>query len=151
MDSLICKQLEASAYYPSSQAAQIAAAAFVTSLANEAWVLLEGDLGTGKTNWVKGMAKGLGIEQTLSSPSFGICNVYSGSRVLIHLDAYRLEAKGQWEDFITEDYLDGPFVVAIEWPSCLDLTALPAQAAAIYKLSFWIEKDGRYGVRLKTH
>ncbi len=145
----ILEDLEQATYYPSPQAAQIAAEDFAASLPEDTWLLLEGDLGAGKTNWVKGMAKALGIEQSINSPSFGICNTYKGSRLLIHLDAYRLETKGKWEDFISEDCLDGPFLAAIEWPSCLDLTSIHTQGALVYQLFFWIEADGRYGVRLK--
>lgn len=146
----IIETLRTPQYYPCPQAAQVAAQAFAKAVPKQAWVLLEGAVGTGKTHWVKGMARALNIAHMISSPSFGICNVYSGERLLLHLDAYRLETQSPLEVFITEDWLEGPFLGAIEWPSHLDLRLLELYPESIYRLYFWIEPDGPYGVRLKT-
>ncbi len=145
----IFEALKSSCYYPTAECAQVAAQAFAEALPKQAWVLLEGPVGSGKTHWVKGMAKALNIKQTISSPSFAICNVYSGDRLLLHLDAYRLDTKSPLEAFIPEDKLDSPFLGAIEWPKYLDLRLLELYPESTYTLYFWIEPDGRYGVSLK--
>lgn len=146
----ILEALKIPCYYPSSQAAQAAAQAFAAALPEKAWVLLEGEVGSGKTHWVKGMAKALNIAQAISSPSFCICNSYPGERLLLHLDAYRLEEKSPLDAFIPEDALESPFLGAIEWPSHLDLNLLELYPESIYSLYFWIDNEGRYGIRLKN-
>lgn len=146
----IFEMLKTPHYFSTARAAQEAAVAFATALPPQAWVLLEGAVGTGKTHWVKGMAKALGIEQPISSPSFAICNRYLGDRLLLHLDAYRLETKSPLASFISEDWLEGPFLGAIEWPSCLDLRLLELYPDSIYSLFLWIDEAGRHSIQLKT-
>ncbi len=77
---------------------------------------LEGDLGAGKTCFVKGLAIGLGIdEDEVYSPTFTlIAEHYKGSLPLYHIDLYRLES-GEVEGLGLEEYLFGPGVTVIEW------------------------------------
>jgi tRNA threonylcarbamoyladenosine biosynthesis protein TsaE len=77
---------------------------------------LEGDLGAGKTCFVKGLAAGLGIdEEEVSSPTFTlIAEHYRGRLPLYHIDLYRLEG-AETEEIGIEDYLFGQGVTAIEW------------------------------------
>ena len=76
---------------------------------------LFGELGTGKTSLVRGIADGLGAEPTaVSSPTFTLIHEYRGRLPLIHTDLYRLTA-AQLEDTGLGDYLDGHTVTAIEW------------------------------------
>lgn len=78
-------------------------------------ILLIGELGCGKTVLTKGIAEGIGIKETITSPSFTILNIYDGPLFLYHFDFYRIDDKGEMEDLL-EDYLylkDG--VVVIEW------------------------------------
>ncbi len=82
-------------------------------------ILLEGDLGTGKTTLVQGLGKGLGINEQIISPTFTIINEYTQARIpLYHLDLYRLEAS-EIIALNLETYWEGldvlPGVVAIEW------------------------------------
>ncbi|MBE9028556.1 tRNA (adenosine(37)-N6)-threonylcarbamoyltransferase complex ATPase subunit type 1 TsaE [filamentous cyanobacterium LEGE 11480] len=88
-------------------------------LAAGAILLLEGDLGAGKTSLVQGIGTGLGISETIDSPTFTLINEYDDGRVpLYHLDLYRLEPAevtglnldSYWEGIETE-----PGIVAIEW------------------------------------
>jgi tRNA threonylcarbamoyladenosine biosynthesis protein TsaE len=75
-----------------------------------------GDLGAGKTQLVKGLAQGLGFTGRVSSPSFGLVNVYSGGRLpLFHLDLYRLETIEQIITAGLEEYIEPAGVAVIEW------------------------------------
>jgi tRNA threonylcarbamoyladenosine biosynthesis protein TsaE len=79
-------------------------------------IALSGDLGAGKTQLVKGLARGLGITARVHSPSFTLVNVYTGGRLtLFHLDLYRLETKEQILSAGIEDYLQPDGVAVIEW------------------------------------
>ena len=57
----------------------------------ESVLTLEGDLGAGKTTFIKGIAIGIGIQDVVTSPTFNIFNTYRGPKTLLHMDAYRLE------------------------------------------------------------
>jgi len=79
-------------------------------------IALSGDLGAGKTQLVKGLARGLGITARVHSPSFTLVNVYTGGRLtLFHLDLYRLETGDQILSAGIEDYLQPDGVAVIEW------------------------------------
>jgi tRNA threonylcarbamoyladenosine biosynthesis protein TsaE len=82
-------------------------------------ILLQGDLGTGKTTLVQGIAEGLGISEPVESPTFTLINEYFAGRIpLYHLDLYRLEPE-EAEALHLESYWDGLErdlgIVAIEW------------------------------------
>ncbi|NJL77980.1 MAG: tRNA (adenosine(37)-N6)-threonylcarbamoyltransferase complex ATPase subunit type 1 TsaE [Richelia sp. RM2_1_2] len=82
-------------------------------------ILLEGDLGTGKTTLVQGIGEGLGINETIVSPTFNIINEYTQGRLpLYHLDLYRLESReilGLNLETYWEALEVAPGIVAIEW------------------------------------
>lgn len=82
-------------------------------------IALEGDLGTGKTHFTKGIALGLGIEDTISSPTFTLLKEYEGRLKLKHIDAYRLE-NADPDSLGLYDLLDDESVVVIEWSNFLD-------------------------------
>lgn len=77
-------------------------------------LLLTGDLGAGKTTFTQGLAQGLGIERTISSPTFTIMKNYQGRLELNHIDAYRLENLHQ--DLGFEERIGTQGVTVIEWP-----------------------------------
>ena len=81
------------------------------------WVIgLSGDLGAGKTQLVKGLAAGLGINARVHSPTFSLVNVYQGGLIpLFHLDLYRLETHEQISSAGLEEYLSPDGVTVIEW------------------------------------
>jgi tRNA threonylcarbamoyladenosine biosynthesis protein TsaE len=85
--------------------------------AQRGWVIaLTSDLGAGKTQLVKGIARGLGITSRVHSPTFTLVNVYSGGRLtLFHLDLYRLETREQILSAGIEEYLNPDGVAVIEW------------------------------------
>ena len=79
-------------------------------------VAFTGDLGAGKTAFVAGMAKGLGIEEWVTSPTFTIVNEYEGGRLpLFHFDMYRLGSADELFHIGWEDYLARGGVCAVEW------------------------------------
>ena len=77
---------------------------------------LQGDLGAGKTHFVQGIAKGMGIQETVVSPTFTIVNEYSGEGLpLFHFDVYRIGSPDEMYDIGWEDYLGRGGVTVIEW------------------------------------
>lgn len=79
-------------------------------------IALSGDLGAGKTQWVKGFAKGLGSPARVHSPTFSLVNEYAGGRLpLFHLDLYRLDQRHQIAAAGLDDYLSPRGVTIIEW------------------------------------
>ena len=85
------------------------------TLKGGAVVAMYGDLGAGKTAFVRGMARGLGLNCRVSSPTFTIVNEYLGERELIHFDMYRLSGADELFDIGWEDYLSRGAVCAVEW------------------------------------
>ena len=77
---------------------------------------LQGDLGSGKTTFVRGMARGLHIDHPITSPTFNIHSLYHGDRCLIHCDAYRLTEKDSFDSLHLEEFMVSPWILAIEWP-----------------------------------
>ncbi|MFD1066912.1 tRNA (adenosine(37)-N6)-threonylcarbamoyltransferase complex ATPase subunit type 1 TsaE [Oceanobacillus locisalsi] len=79
---------------------------------------LEGQLGVGKTAFTKGLAKGLGIQRNITSPTFTIVKEYRGRLPLYHMDVYRLE--NAMEDIGFDDYFFRGGVTVIEWASFIE-------------------------------
>ena len=94
-------------------------------------VLLEGELGAGKSELARGVAGGLGVTETVTSPSFTILNVYESGRVpLYHFDWYRLEDAEELYELGMDEYLGGDGIALVEWPGrCPD--AVPADCLRI--------------------
>jgi tRNA threonylcarbamoyladenosine biosynthesis protein TsaE len=93
------------------------ASRLVRELNPGAWVLLTGDLGSGKTAFVRGLARGLGIDPALvTSPTFVLVQEYRGDLRLLHVDLYRLESSAAVDELGLDDLAAGDdTIVAIEW------------------------------------
>ena len=78
-------------------------------------IAFTGGLGAGKTAFVRGMARGMGLDCRVSSPTFTIVNEYLGQRELIHFDMYRLSSADELFDIGWEDYLARGAVCVVEW------------------------------------
>ncbi len=91
-------------------------------------IALEGDLGAGKTQFVRGLAKGLGGNpRAVSSPTFVLLNVYDTGRLtLFHLDAYRVHGPEDFEAIGFAELLEQNAIIAVEWPSRI-AALLPAR------------------------
>lgn len=100
---------------------------------------LIGDLGVGKTIFSKGFAKGLGIEEHITSPTFTIVQEYDGLIPMYHFDMYRIEDADELEMIGYEDYFYGQGVCLVEWANNVP-DAIPDSAKWIY-----IEKDLEQG------
>ena len=97
---------------------------------------LVGDLGVGKTVFTQGLAKGLEIEEAISSPTFTIVQVYEEGRLpFYHFDVYRIGDLSEMDEVGFEDYVYGEGVSLIEWANLID-EILPAERTEII-----IEKD----------
>lgn len=81
---------------------------------------LDGDLGAGKTQFAKGVAKFLGVKESVSSPTFNILKCYFSGRVpFYHIDAYRLE-NGENVDIGLEEVIEGDGITLVEWSSFIE-------------------------------
>ena len=99
----------------SEQETEEIGARFAADLPTGSVVAMYGTLGAGKTAFVRGMARGMGIDAHVSSPTFTIVNEYPGPRELIHFDMYRLSSPDELFDIGWEDYLSRGAVCAVEW------------------------------------
>ncbi|MDQ0273860.1 tRNA (adenosine(37)-N6)-threonylcarbamoyltransferase complex ATPase subunit type 1 TsaE [Cytobacillus purgationiresistens] len=81
-------------------------------------IVLEGDLGAGKTTFTKGLALGLDISKTVNSPTFTIIKEYKGRIPLYHMDVYRVE--DSFEDLGFDEYFEGEGVTIVEWAHLIE-------------------------------
>ncbi len=91
------------------------AAAWVKRQPDGTVIALRGDLGAGKTCFVRGLAAGLGFSGSVHSPTFTLINEYRGPRILYHLDLYRLAGPDDAWEIGIDQYLPGDGITAIEW------------------------------------
>jgi tRNA threonylcarbamoyladenosine biosynthesis protein TsaE len=80
-------------------------------------VLVSGELGTGKTTFVRGACRALGIEGPVTSPTFTIGHVLGGDPEVAHLDLYRLGTLAAEDPALLEDYLTADRIAFVEWPA----------------------------------
>ena len=101
-------------------AAEIAALAAPGDL-----IVLAGDLGTGKTAFAQGFARGLGVDEPVTSPAFILVRTYEGRLPMTHLDVYRLDTMQELVDLGISELLDQGAVTLVEWGDAVT-PALPA-------------------------
>lgn len=102
----------------SPSATRALAAALAPLLPPGCLLRLEGDLGAGKTTFVQGLARGLGVAGPVQSPTFTLIREHAGGGGvgLAHMDFYRLSGAAEAEDLGLDLYLDGQDILAVEWP-----------------------------------
>ncbi len=94
---------------------------FSKNLSGGQIITLDGDLGAGKTAFVRGIARGLEITDNVSSPTFTIVNEYRKGRIpLFHFDVYRISSEEEMFDIGWDDYISQNAVVVVEWASNIE-------------------------------
>jgi tRNA threonylcarbamoyladenosine biosynthesis protein TsaE len=121
------------------------AAELAAALPPDTALALHGDLGVGKTTFVQGLARGLGVADAVTSPTFNIFTLHRGRTNLLHLDAYRLENARQVEDLLVADFMVSPWCLAVEWPEKI-AAWLPANTL---HLELGIAPDEKHTIRLR--
>lgn len=93
-------------------------------------VLIEGDLGAGKTTFIAGVAEGLGVDEEITSPTFILARTYSGLVPLTHADVYRMDTLGEVADLdLIEEAADG--VLMVEWGTAVE-QSMPASRLVVH-------------------
>jgi tRNA threonylcarbamoyladenosine biosynthesis protein TsaE len=142
----ICDKLRQGVVSGSAAETRDIAAELAALLPPDTVLALHGDMGVGKTTFVQGLARGLGVKEQVTSPTFAIYSVYAGPRTkLVHLDAYRLENERQLEELLLEEFLTSPWVLAVEWPEKTGAW-LPKEA---WHLTLSIIEGDRHALRLQ--
>jgi tRNA threonylcarbamoyladenosine biosynthesis protein TsaE len=108
---------------------------------------LKGELGSGKTCFVQGLARGLGVPETyeITSPTYSLINEYAGRLPLYHVDLYRLEEQVDFESIGLDDVLAEDAVVAVEWAERLPRKYWPRSGLII---TFAFDPDDNRLIRL---
>ncbi len=104
-------------------------------------LLLSGEMGAGKTTFVRGLARGMGIAAEVTSPTFQLVRVYHGPIQLAHADLYRISEAGELTDLGLDELLDQGAVV-VEWGERL-------QAVDAVRIDLIVLDDGRRRLRLR--
>ena len=99
----------------SAEETREAGAAFIKHLVPGDVVALHGNLGSGKTTFVQGMVRGLGLEEQVSSPTFALIHEYGYPPRFFHIDCYRETSVERWMQIGLPDYFDREAISAIEW------------------------------------
>jgi tRNA threonylcarbamoyladenosine biosynthesis protein TsaE len=93
-------------------------------------IALDGELGSGKTSFARGIAAGLGINENLTSPTYTIINEYPCSPVLYHIDAYRLNSERDFEEIGGNEIINSDGICIVEWSERI-LKTLPCNTIAV--------------------
>ena len=94
-------------------------------------IAIEGEIGAGKTTFIKGILKGLGYKGNVNSPTYTLINEYQANSKIIHIDCYREKNINRWIDIGFIDYLNDNNIIIIEWPEYIR-KILPSDTIDIY-------------------
>ena len=155
----VLEKLRAGVTTASADETRALATEFAATLPPDATLALHGNLGVGKTTFVQGLARGLGVTDAVTSPTFTIFTLHRALRspaqrdevgrapfTLVHLDAYRLERADQLDPLMLEDFLVTPYCLAIEWPDNI-AAWLPPDTL---HLDLGIAPDEKHTLRLRA-
>ncbi len=131
----------------SAEQTRLFASSFAKVLPEDSFVALSGDLGAGKTTFVKGLAEGLGITAKVKSPSFNVMSVYEAPSglTLVHIDAYRLNSAEDFDNLLVDEIAPLPRCVCVEWWSNVK-ECVPADAIEV---CLSIEDSGAHRISVK--
>ncbi len=133
----------------SDMATRAFASNFAKTLSDDAYVGLSGDLGAGKTTFVKGIAEGLGISAHVKSPTYNIMSIYEAptGKKLVHIDAYRLRSADDFDNLVVDEVAPPPRCVCVEW--CENAAKSIPPDAAMVEMS--IDASGRRVISILRH
>lgn len=127
----LLEQLSAGVTTDSAEETESLAAKLAAVVPENHVLALHGDLGAGKTTFIRGLARGWGIDEPVTSPTFNLYTIYQGNRQLVHLDAYRLDSSADLDALMIEDFLKEPWCFAVEWPERIE-DSIPDNAWHLY-------------------
>lgn len=107
------------------------------------FIAMYGDLGAGKTAFVQGLAKALGIENHITSPTFTIVNEYEGRLPLYHFDVYRISDPDEMYEIGYDEYTNGDGVCVVEWAELIEDLFPPL----FYKITILKDEEKGYDYR----
>ncbi|MBC8368501.1 tRNA (adenosine(37)-N6)-threonylcarbamoyltransferase complex ATPase subunit type 1 TsaE [Opitutales bacterium] len=125
------EQLSAGIVTTSADQTEALARAFAALVPVDQVLAFHGDLGAGKTTFIRGLARGWQIEEPVTSPTFNLYKLYQGSRQLVHMDAYRLSPGADLDSLMIDDFLTSPWCLAVEWSERI-AESLPSDAWHLY-------------------
>jgi tRNA threonylcarbamoyladenosine biosynthesis protein TsaE len=130
-DTDLLQQLRKGIVTSSADETERIARAFAALVPEDQVLAFHGDLGAGKTTFIRGLARAWDIVEPVTSPTFNLYTLYNGSRQLVHLDAYRLGTGSDLDALMIDDFLSPPWCLAVEWPERI-ADSLPDDAWHLY-------------------
>lgn len=139
----------------SPAATEAFAAHWAQNLQPDTVILLKGDLGAGKTTFIRGLARGLGIAEPVRSPTFTLIHEYTIQQPphlkglpLLHLDLYRIETPEQLGTLGLDEILERGGIVAIEWAGRLELGKVQLTATQVYEVMLQASSESGRTIRI---
>ena len=126
---------------PNTEALPQAAHEFLAAMDDRTVFAFRGEMGAGKTTFIKAICEALGVEDEVNSPTFAIVNEYRSettAELIYHFDCYRLKKVEEALDFGFEDYMESSALCFIEWPDIVE-DLLPGD---VVEVSIKVEEDG---------
>lgn len=142
--STLIEELRSGKWTQSAQETEAVAELFAAIVPDDCVIAFHGDLGVGKTTFIRGLARHWKIKESVTSPTFNLYSIYQGNRQLIHLDAYRLSSPADLDTLMLEDFLSTPWCLAIEWPERI-AESIPEDA---WHLELSITKQRTHHIKL---
>lgn len=141
----ILDELKAGIHTASAEETEAVGVRLALALPDNVALALSGDLGSGKTTLVRGIACGLDVRRAVTSPTYNIYTIYRGSRQLVHVDAYRLQDALALDSLCIEEFLTPPFLIVVEWPE-----HIPGflENFRVYPLQLTLMPDHQHEIRL---